>query len=112
MNVDHSRTAVARDRIFAHVNHPVLLSRRRIDRDVVHISGTHQIIKGNRELLPIGRVLVDKFSHLVEVVLQDRLSRFELDVLIRSYRHRCKYDDDGHNHHELEQCEPASSDER
>jgi len=81
-DVDHARTTITRDGVVAHIDYPVLLPGYGINRYLAHVLVGNKIIKRLRKLFLIGRVLINHLAHGAQVFPENRLARFQLDMLV------------------------------
>src|SRR6185369_3649136 len=105
VHVNNSRAAIARYRILAHVDDPVLLSGHWIYRHLADVESRCQIVQRLRELFFVGRVFVNLLPHSLEVLFENRLLSLQLNMLIRRYADCRKNDHYGHHDDEFEQGE-------
>ena len=82
MNVSHALFTAGRIWIFASGHRPILLSGNRIFRQFAHVTAGNQIVERLRQLLFVGRVLIEQRTHLEEIVAQDGFARGQYRLLI------------------------------
>src|ERR1041384_4692800 len=105
MHVNNAAAAVARYCIVPHIDHPVLLSGDGIDGHFANVVRSRQVFYSSRKLFLVGGVFVDLLAHRREVLLEHSLASLQLYVLVGRDSDCREYDDDRHNHHQLEQSE-------